>query len=117
MKTELRAEKSGERRKINLAETSRNSVFCKIYNSYIFNAIMPWTEEEVQAARNNTPGASNVIHFNNAGCALPTQKTLDSVINYLTKEAHTGGYVELWGNFMIQSSISDHRHTAEQLKF
>ena len=52
---------------------------------------MGWTDEEVEAARSVTPGTSNVIHFNNAGCALPTQKTLDAVIGYLTNEANFGG--------------------------
>jgi cysteine desulfurase / selenocysteine lyase len=52
---------------------------------------MGWTEEEVEAARSATPGTSNVIHLNNAGCSLPTQRTLDAVIGYLNKEASSGG--------------------------
>jgi hypothetical protein len=58
---------------------------------------MDWTEEEIDAARGATPGTlkaedeSKLIHFNNAGCSLPTQKTLDAVISYLNKEATLGG--------------------------
>ena len=32
-----------------------------------------------------------MIHFNNAGAALPPQVVLDTVISYLTREAEIGG--------------------------
>lgn len=54
---------------------------------------MGWTEEHVEAARSATPGTSHVTHLNNAGCSLPTQRTLDAVIGYLHNEANYGGYV------------------------
>jgi hypothetical protein len=54
---------------------------------------MEWSEEELEAARRATPGTSHVTHFNNAGCSLPTQKTLDAFIGYLNNEATYGGYV------------------------
>ncbi|KAH7617438.1 putative cysteine desulfurase [Nannochloris sp. 'desiccata'] len=53
---------------------------------------MGWTEEHVEAARSATPGTSHVTHLNNAGCSLPTQRTLDAVIGYLHNEANYGGY-------------------------
>lgn len=52
-------------------------------------ATMEWSPEEVAAVREATPG--NVIHLNNAGCSLPTQRTLDTVIDYLNREALHGG--------------------------
>lgn len=42
--------------------------------------------------RSQTPGTSHVIHFNNAGCSLPSKKTLESVVSYLQDEALMGGY-------------------------
>ena len=47
---------------------------------------------DVEYSRAITPGCENRIHFNNAGAALPTQITLDRVIDYLQREAAIGGY-------------------------
>ena len=42
--------------------------------------------------RSDTPGADNVIHFNNAGAALMPRVVLDTVIQHLQQEALLGGY-------------------------
>ena len=38
------------------------------------------------------PGATNVLHFNNAGSALMPQPVLDATVDYLKLEAPIGGY-------------------------
>jgi len=47
---------------------------------------------DVAAERSATPGCSTVAHLNNAGAALPTTATLDTVIDHLRLEADIGGY-------------------------
>jgi cysteine desulfurase/selenocysteine lyase len=47
---------------------------------------------DITALRNETPGVNEVIHFNNAGASLITQKTLDAQLGYLKEEALFGGY-------------------------
>ena len=42
--------------------------------------------------RRATPGCSSVLHLNNAGAALPSQRTLDVQIAHLHREAERGGY-------------------------
>ena len=46
----------------------------------------------INQLHNETPGAKHVIHFNNAGAALPCQATLEAIQSYLYDEAITGGY-------------------------
>ncbi len=48
----------------------------------------PW----VETARRDTPGVANVVHFNNAGAALPPQVVVDTVIDHVRREAEVGGY-------------------------
>lgn len=43
-------------------------------------------------ARADTPGCLDLIHFNNAGAALPTSAALDAQIDHLRLEARIGGY-------------------------
>lgn len=48
---------------------------------------------EVEHLRAATPGCYSVIHFNHAGASLPSQATLDAMIQQLQREA-TGGPME-----------------------
>jgi selenocysteine lyase/cysteine desulfurase len=47
---------------------------------------------DVAAARHATPGCEHLAFLNNAGSALPTQRTLDAVIGHLYLESEVGGY-------------------------
>lgn len=47
---------------------------------------------DVARARADTPGCRELIHFNNAGAALPAAVTLRTQIEHLELEARIGGY-------------------------
>ena len=47
---------------------------------------------DVAAERAATPGCAHVAHLNNAGAALPTTATLDTVVAHLRLESRHGGY-------------------------
>ena len=47
---------------------------------------------DVARARADTPGCANVIHFNNAGAALPPAVVTAAVIDHLRLESSIGGY-------------------------
>lgn len=46
---------------------------------------------EIQHLRDDTPGCqSGIVHFNHAGASLPSQATLDAIIDQLQREARDG---------------------------
>ena len=47
---------------------------------------------DVARARADTPGCRGLVHFNNAGAALPTARTLRTQLEHLELEARIGGY-------------------------
>jgi cysteine desulfurase/selenocysteine lyase len=47
---------------------------------------------DLDAPRNGTAGVANVLHFNNAGAALPPRPVLDAAMTHLAREAAIGGY-------------------------
>ncbi|MEV0715019.1 aminotransferase class V-fold PLP-dependent enzyme [Asanoa sp. NPDC050611] len=47
---------------------------------------------DIKALRADTPGADQVIHFNNAGCGLLAGVVLETMVEHLELEAAIGGY-------------------------
>ena len=47
---------------------------------------------DLETVRAETPGCDNILHFNNAGCALSPHPVIDSVVSHLHLEQQIGGY-------------------------
>ncbi len=47
---------------------------------------------DIKTIREDTPSCSQLLHFNNAGCALSPSIVTDSTINHLLLEQRLGGY-------------------------
>lgn len=47
---------------------------------------------DITRLRADTPGTAGLIHFNNAGCALPPREVVDAMTGYLRLEMEIGGY-------------------------
>lgn len=70
--------------------TSRSQEW--INHQFMYLEPMRTKDQSIEALRQDTPGTEHVIHFNNAGCALPTRQTLEAIRNYQDREALYGGY-------------------------
>jgi len=51
-----------------------------------------FSTKDIERFREDTDGVQKVIHFNNAGSALPTNQVRDAVVYYTMEEATYGGY-------------------------
>jgi selenocysteine lyase/cysteine desulfurase len=47
---------------------------------------------DIAKARRDTPATANIVHFNNAGAALPPQPVVAAQIAHIQREAEIGGY-------------------------
>lgn len=51
-----------------------------------------FSDTHIRSLRDHTPGTENVLHFNNAGAALPPAPVTDAQIHHLRLESDIGGY-------------------------
>ena len=67
---------------------------------------------DVAAARAVTPGCADLAFLNNAGAALPTQRTVDAVIGHLQLESRMGAY---WAQDAVADRLATGKALAAQL--
>ncbi|WCT11659.1 aminotransferase class V-fold PLP-dependent enzyme [Mucilaginibacter jinjuensis] len=60
--------------------------------SHSLDSTPAFSDEEVAAFRNDTPGTANVNHLNNAGAGLMPNVVTQAVLEHITLESQIGGY-------------------------
>jgi selenocysteine lyase/cysteine desulfurase len=74
----------------------KNHISASVLNTPDYRSLSsnkkPMQKEEIQQLRAATSGTTETKHFNNAGCSLPPDIVVDTVIHYLREEATKGGY-------------------------
>jgi cysteine desulfurase/selenocysteine lyase len=66
----------------------------------------------IKALRDDTPGCKNVLHFNNAGAALPPTPVIQAIKEHIDLEAAIGGYE---AEYKMQSRIEKFYDNAAKL--
>lgn len=54
--------------------------------------VEPFSDEEIHALREDTPGLTHRVHLNNAGASLMPNPVIEAITGYIGLEAEIGGY-------------------------